>query len=221
MTQSTGENSTTTSTGGQEGSVGNGGQTITVDVNKRPTDTAGQSNTGQQNAQTYTQADIDRIVGERLNREKSKYSDYDQLKQRAEQWDKFVAESKTEQEKALDQARKDAADAARNETRQEFGAKLVDAHLTAAATGRMTPEALSALLAGVNKTAFLTDGGDVDATKVTQFIDGIAPAPNGTAPRVGGFGQGPRTGAPAGGIDAGAATWEARHAKGAMPPLIS
>jgi hypothetical protein len=201
-----GESSTTTSTDGndQTGSTQSGEQ----------------SKTQPASAQTFTQADLDRVVAERLSREKAKYSDYDQLKTRAEQWDKFVAESKTQQEKELDQARKDAADAARAETRQEFGSKLVDAHLTAAATGRMTPEALTALLAGVNKSAFLTDGGDVDATKVTQFIDGIAPA-TAAGPRVGGFGQGPRTGAPAGGIDAGAAVWEARHAKGAMPPLIS
>lgn len=49
-------------------------------------------------AKTFTQEDLDRIIAERLNREKSKYADYDQLKQAAEG-------RKTEMEKLADQLR--------------------------------------------------------------------------------------------------------------------
>ena len=42
--------------------------------------TDGQS---QDKTQTFTQADIDRIVADRLSRERSKFSDYDDLKNHA------------------------------------------------------------------------------------------------------------------------------------------
>lgn len=38
----------------------------------------------QESEKTFTQADVDRIVGERLSREKGKYSDYDDLKEVAD-----------------------------------------------------------------------------------------------------------------------------------------
>lgn len=205
MSQPSGEASTTTSTDGQD--------------TTNSTATTGQPNT-QSGTQTFTQADIDRVVAERLNREKAKYADYDQLKERAGQWEKFVQESKPEQEKALDQARQEAADAARNEVRSEFGGKLVAAHITAAAAGRLNEGALNALLAGIDKATFLTPTGDVDAARITQFIDGIAPATT-TQQKPGGFGQGTRPGTPAKGVDAGAAVWEQRHAKGEAAPLFT
>ena len=38
----------------------------------------------QQQEQTFTQADVDRIVGERVQRERAKFADYDDLKAKAE-----------------------------------------------------------------------------------------------------------------------------------------
>ncbi len=215
MSQPNGEQGTTTpSTGGQ-------------DSNAAPSSTgsAAQPNTPSstaQNNQTFTQDDVNRIVQERVSREQAKYGDYEALKARAAQWDTFVNESKTDQEKALDQARKDAENAAYTKARNEFGGQLVEANLRAAAVGRMSDGALQALLAGVDKSIFLTDTGSVDTTKVTQFIDGIAPAksPSGVP---GGFGQGPREGTPKAGIDAGRAAWESRHPKDStsVPPLFT
>jgi hypothetical protein len=204
MGAETGENGTTTSTGGQESTT----TTAASGTTNTPTNTA------------FTQADVDRIVADRLSREKAKFADYDDLKSRAAQWEKFVNEAKTDQEKALDQVRQDAEAQAYSKARGEFGSRLVDAHLTAAAAGRLSDAALSALLAGVNKTVFLTEAGDVDSAKVTSFIDGIAPATT-TTNRPGGFGQGPRPGEPKRGLESGAAAFAARHKPGAAPPLFS
>lgn len=210
MSQPNGEPGTTTPQGGQEQQSNTGSTTQSQ-----------QPNTATE-TQSFTQADVDRIVTERLNREKTKYGDYDQLKERAAQWDKFVDESKSDQEKALDEARKAAEASAYAKARGEFGGQLVEATLRAAATGRLPEGALNALLAGVDKTLFLTDQGSVDTSKVTQFIDGIAPAKTASgAP--GGFGQGPRTGTPKAGLDAGRAAWESRHPKdgASVPPLFT
>lgn len=58
--------------------------------------------------QTFTQADVDRIVRERVAREKAKYADYDDLKQQAagaktveQQLDKLRAETAKAQRDAL------------------------------------------------------------------------------------------------------------------------
>lgn len=205
MGQPTGDHSTITPAGGQDSTPS--------------TPPAGTTNTPP--ASTFTQADVDRIVADRLTREKAKYSDYEQLKERAAQWETFVNEAKTDQEKALDQARKDAEAQAYTKARDEFGSRLVDAHLTAAAAGRLSEVALASLLAGVNKSVFLTGNGDIDTEKVTSFIDGIAPKTTPTTGRPGGFGQGPRPGEPRRGLESGAAAFAARHQPGAAPPLFS
>lgn len=46
-----------------------------------------------------TQADLDRIIGDRLARERSKYGDYDELKSKAAQFDELEEAKKTELEK--------------------------------------------------------------------------------------------------------------------------
>lgn len=210
MSAPTGESTTTTPPGGQ------GTQPST-----ESTAPAGEPNTPKADAKLYTQDEIDRIVHERALREtRTKFSDYDELKQRAEQWDKFVEESKPEQEKAISAAKQEAEQAAYAKARGEFGGKLVQAHLQAAAAGRLPEGAVTALVAGVDTSRFLTEAGDVDTAKVTQFIDGIAPAGT-TTPTPGGFGQGPREGAPKAGLEAGASLWESRHAKGQAPPMFT
>lgn len=55
---------------------------------------------------TFTQADVDRIVGERLYDAKKKYGDYDELKAKAAQFDEFQEKNKTELEKANEKAEK-------------------------------------------------------------------------------------------------------------------
>lgn len=58
---------------------------------------------------TFTQAEVDRIVGDRLAREKSsKFGDYDALKAAAEELAKIKEQNASDSEKAIGQAVKDA-----------------------------------------------------------------------------------------------------------------
>lgn len=99
-----------------------------------------------------------------------------------------------EQERAVQVAR----DEARVEVVREFGARLVDAKFEAGAAGRTVngkPLDVVALLEGVNRAYYLTESGEVDADKVTRFLDGIAPKPDEQSqnPRFPDLGQGRRT----------------------------
>lgn len=48
---------------------------------------------------TFTQADVDRIVADRLAREKGKFADYDDVKAKAAQYDEYQASQQTDLEK--------------------------------------------------------------------------------------------------------------------------
>ena len=60
----------------------------------------------EQPARTFTQAEVDAMIGERLSRERAKYADYDQLKARADQFTAQEEASKSDLQKALDKAGK-------------------------------------------------------------------------------------------------------------------
>lgn len=66
---------------------------------------------------TFTQADLDRVVAERLARAKPK--DYDDLKTKAAEFDKLREASQSDLEKAVAAARKETEDAIRGEVRRE------------------------------------------------------------------------------------------------------
>lgn len=57
-----------------------------------------------QDTRTFTQAELNAIVQDRLSRERGKYADYDTLKEKASKWDAAEEEGKTELQKAQDQA---------------------------------------------------------------------------------------------------------------------
>lgn len=59
-----------------------------------------------------SQADLDKVLGKRLERERAKRADYDELKKKADEYDKHVEANATEQEKAVKAARKEGEDAA-------------------------------------------------------------------------------------------------------------
>lgn len=82
----------------------------------------------------FTQAEVERIIGERLKREREKYADYDELKKRAEEADS----SKSELQKLADRvaaAEKRAADAEAKQLRAEVAQAK---GLTAAQAKRLT-----------------------------------------------------------------------------------
>lgn len=53
---------------------------------------------------TFTQDDVDKVVKERLARERGKFADYDQLKEKAAEYDKLAEAQKTEAQKAAERA---------------------------------------------------------------------------------------------------------------------
>lgn len=53
---------------------------------------------------TFTQEEMNRILGERLAREREKFADYEALKEKAEKFDKVEEESKSELQKATEKA---------------------------------------------------------------------------------------------------------------------
>lgn len=53
---------------------------------------------------TFTQAEVDAIIGDRLQRERSKYADYSQLKEKADLYDQYTEASKSELQKANEKA---------------------------------------------------------------------------------------------------------------------
>lgn len=55
-------------------------------------------------AKTFTQEELDKIVGERLSRDRAKYADYEELKLKAEQLDKITEANKSELQKATERA---------------------------------------------------------------------------------------------------------------------
>ena len=81
-----------------------GTETKTVVTGTTTAGTINQDVTTTQNApeKTFTQADVDRIVTNRL----AKYSDYDTLKAKAEKYDEAEEANKSELQKAIDKANK-------------------------------------------------------------------------------------------------------------------
>ena len=69
-----------------------------------------------------TQADLDKIIADRLSRERAKFSDYDDLKTKAAEYDKAVEESKTEAQKQAERLAELESKVAEYETREQIAA---------------------------------------------------------------------------------------------------
>jgi hypothetical protein len=99
--------------------------------------------------------------------------DYDALKTKATQYDQLVASQATDQEKAITAAR---AEGERLATARA-AVVLVDAHVRAGLNQRLPPHQGEALASNLNHQHFLgADGLTVDAAKVLQFVDTVAPS---------------------------------------------
>jgi len=87
--------------------------------------------------ETFTQADVDRIVRERVQRERAKYADYDALKAKAE-GAKTVEDRLAEMEKRTAAAE---ASALRSDVAARYGISAVDRDLLLTGTDAETLEA--------------------------------------------------------------------------------
>lgn len=109
-----------------------------------------------------TQDDLNRIIGERVAREREKFADYATIKAKADEHDKILAANQTEHEKALAAAK----DEGKNEVLTATNARLVSAEARALAA-----EVQFASPALVVKTLDLSDikvndDGTVDAEAI-------------------------------------------------------
>jgi len=137
-----------------------------------------------------SQADLDRIVEQRLARERAKFADYEDLKTKAAEHDELVAASRTEHENAIEAAKKEARESALKEARPG----VVKAEFKAAAKGVLSKEQLDALVEDLDLTKYITDKGDVDEEKIAKKVAAFAPAKGGTGYQARDLGQGNRQG---------------------------
>lgn len=135
-----------------------------------------------------SQADVDRIVEERLARERKKYSNYRDLKQKADKFDELQAAQQTELERAVAKAREEGAQQARTEALSTVGQRLVKATFKAEAAGRVKD--IDTLMDDLNLAKFMTEDGEVDEKAVKAAVARFAAAaPAETTPP---FNGGPR-----------------------------
>lgn len=65
---------------------------------------AGAAGSGEGGVKTFTQEEVNAMIGRRVNEVTSKYADYDSLKEKAGKYDEIQESSKTELQKANDRA---------------------------------------------------------------------------------------------------------------------
>ncbi len=141
-----------------------------------------------------SQEDLDRIISDRLARERSKFSDYDDLRRKAAEFDKAQEAAQSEQEKAVNAARKEAA----AEATQAANGRLVAAEARAlAAELRFRNPALAVRTVDLSAVK-VADDGTVDADAIKAALSDLAKAEpylvgeDPPKPPPNGFGGGPR-----------------------------
>ena len=121
---------------------------------------------------TFTQAQLDRMVGERVTRERAKYADYDDLKVKAAKLQEFEDAQKSELQRA--QEAKEAAENTAKAAMANANTRLIQAEFIAAAAlaGVKHPEDAYAL---ADRTAVLI-GDDSKVTGVTEQVKALIDA---------------------------------------------
>lgn len=123
---------------------------------------------------TFSQADVDRIVAERLTRERDKftkkYGDYDDLKSKASRLSELEAASQTEMERAIAKATSETEAKVRQQLLMEHAPKLAKAEFVSAAAGRVEKTTLDGFLKYADMSKFLTETGDADTKAIEAAI---------------------------------------------------
>lgn len=121
---------------------------------------------------TFTQAELDRIVQDRLARQKSQFADYDDIKARAAKFDELEEQNKTELQKAQDRAAELERQAAES-TQKAKDALLRSAVVAEAARQNVVdPDAALALLD--RDSLVLNDEGS--PTNIAEAMDSLLKA---------------------------------------------
>ena len=119
---------------------------------------------------TFTQAELDAILADRLKRQKGQFADYDDLKTKAAKLAELEASQKSEAEKA--NARAEAAEKAAAETARKSAERIATAELRAALTGLVDDP--SDVIEDLNLAKFIGEDGEVDAAAVKKVQDKYA-----------------------------------------------
>ena len=153
-----------------------------------PPGAAGSGDAGQPSGFTppASQADLDRIIQERVRRATAPYADYADWRAKGEKHDELELE--------LGSAADKAAAAARAEERTkavgEFSPRLVKAEFKAAAADQKLDKAkLDGLLEDIDLSKYMTATGEVDEDKIAKKVALWAPPPQQRGPRDLGQGQ--------------------------------
>lgn len=167
---------------------------------------------------TFTQAELDRVVSDRLARERAKYGDIDSLKAAKAELDELKAQNASDLEKAVAAARKEGETAASTRANQRLVA--AEARALAADANFHNPRDAAQL---VNLSEIkVGEDGEVDSDAVKALIDKLATerpylvkAAEGEKKndRKRDPGQGARTGTGNGSLEAGQDAYAARKAK--------
>lgn len=104
-------------------------------------------------------------------------SDYEQLKQTAAEYQRQQEANQSDHQRAVAEAHRQGA----AEALQQANGQLVDQWVRAAAVNRLPAESVDALLAGLNRQAFVANG-VVDTARVWDFVSSLAVAPGPTSP---------------------------------------
>lgn len=179
------------------------------------TDQTGKTDDKPAEGKTFTQAELDTIIGQRIARVRGDFADYDDLKAAKTELDTIKAANATDLEKAVKAAKSEGISEATTRANQRLVA--AEARALAAAANFHNPKDAARLLdlAGVK----VTEDGDVDADAIKALIEDAvkerpylvktAKADEKRGPRRD-PGQGPRTGEKPGGREAGLAEAERR-----------
>lgn len=123
-------------------------------------------------AKTFTQEDVDRVVKDRLARERAKYDGFDDLKKKASEFDKLEAEKKSELEKAQERAtelERQIAEATRKADENALRSAIV---AEAARKKVVDPDAAFAL---VDRSSLVLDDSNTP-TNIGEVIDALLEA---------------------------------------------
>lgn len=110
-----------------------------------------------------SQADLDRIIQERVSRAEKKYEGFDDFKAKAEKFDQFASDDGATPEQI--------AEAAREEGRSEIRAQLAEERVNNALKSALAGRALdpSVLVLGFDKKQFIKDG-SADTDAITRWV---------------------------------------------------
>lgn len=170
------ENDTSTEGDGQQGTAqqgqqNNGGQEGREDTTRQQHEENVRQE-AEDKGKTLTQAEVDKIVADRVKRERSKFSDYDDLKKKAGAYDKLQEDQKSETQKLNDRLAAQAVEL------QELRVERI--RRTAAASAGLDPEMAEFITAADEEEA---------AEQAKKLADRLKPGKQG-APD---FKQGTRT----------------------------